>query len=97
VNPDEVVAMGAAIQAGLLASLDEELKDTAADRTETEGPVIVHLTPFSLGVGLVNDQYGVIIERNSTYPTEAKDVFTTTRDFQTAISFPVYEGEENVA
>jgi len=97
VNPDECVALGAAIQAGLLASLDEELKDTAADRTETEGPVIVHLTPFSLGVGLVNDQYGVIIERNSTYPTEAKDVFTTTRDFQTAISFPVYEGEENVA
>lgn len=97
VNPDECVALGAAIQSGLLASLDRELEDTAADRTETEGPVIVHLTPFSLGVGLVNDQYGVIIERNSTYPTEAKDVFTTTRDFQTAISFPVYEGEENVA
>jgi molecular chaperone DnaK len=97
VNPDECVALGAAIQSGLLASLDQELEDTAADRTETEGPVIVHLTPFSLGVGLVNDQYGVIIERNSTYPTEAKDVFTTTRDFQTAISFPVYEGEENVA
>jgi molecular chaperone DnaK len=97
VNPDECVALGAAIQSMILASLDKELQDTAADRTGTEGPVIVHLTPFSLGVGLVNDQYGVIIEKNATYPTEAKDQFTTTRDFQTAISFPVYEGEEAVA
>ncbi len=97
VNPDECVALGAAIQSMLLASLDDELEQTAADRTQTDGPVIVHLTPFSLGVGLVNDQYGVIIEKNSTYPTEAKDQFTTTRDFQTAISFPVYEGEEQVA
>ena len=97
INPDECVALGAAIQSMLLASLDEELEQTAADRTRTDGPVIVHLTPFSLGVGLVNDQYGVIIEKNSTYPTEAKDQFTTTRDFQTAISFPVYEGEEPVA
>ncbi len=97
VNPDECVALGAAIQSSLLASLDEEMELTAADRMQTDGPVIVHLTPFSLGVGLVNDQYGVIIEKNSTYPTEAKDQFTTTRDFQTAISFPVYEGEEPVA
>lgn len=97
INPDECVALGAAIQSMLLAQLDEELELSAADRIETEGPVVVHLTPFSLGVGLVNDQYGVLIERNSTYPTEAKDTFTTTRDFQTAISFPVYEGEEQVA
>jgi len=97
VNPDECVALGSAIQSSLLASLDDELEHTAADRMQTDGPVIVHLTPFSLGVGLVNDQYGVIIDKNSTYPTEAKDQFTTTRDFQTAISFPVYEGEEPVA
>jgi molecular chaperone DnaK len=97
VNPEECVALGAAIQSMLLASLDDELEQTAADRMQADGPVIVHLTPFSLGVGLVNDQYGVIIEKNSTYPTQAKDQFTTTRDFQTAISFPVYEGEEQVA
>lgn len=97
VNPDEVVAMGAAYQSSLLASLDEELEMSAADRMPTDTPVIVHLTPFSLGVGLVNDQFGVLIERNATYPTEAKDYFTTTRDFQTAISFPIYEGEEQVA
>ncbi len=97
VSPDECVAMGAAIQASILAPLDEELESTAADAVETEGPVIVHLTPFSLGVGLADDRFGVLIERNSTYPTEARDLFTTTRDFQTAISFPVYEGEEPVA
>ncbi|MFH1743668.1 MAG: Hsp70 family protein [bacterium] len=97
VSPDECVAMGAAIQASILAPLDEELESTAAESVETEGPVIVHLTPFSLGVGLADDRYGVLIERNSTYPTEARDLFTTTRDFQTAISFPVYEGEDSVA
>ena len=97
VSPDECVALGAAIQASILAPLDEELELTAADAVQTDGPVIVHLTPFSLGVGLADDRYGVLIERNSTYPTEARDLFTTTRDFQTAISFPVYEGEEPVA
>lgn len=97
VNPDEVVAMGAAYQSQLLASLDAELEMSAADRMPDDNPVIVHLTPFSLGVGLVGDQFGVLIERNSTYPTEAKDYFTTTRDFQTAISFPIYEGEEQIA
>ncbi|GMV67132.1 MAG: hypothetical protein AMXMBFR75_29260 [Candidatus Hinthialibacteria bacterium] len=89
--------MGAAYQSSLLASLDDELESSAADRVPSDTPVIVHLTPFSLGVGLVNDQYGILIERNSTYPTEAKDYFTTTRDFQNAISFPIYEGEEQVA
>jgi len=97
VNPDEVVALGAAYQSAILATLDDELEMSAADRMPSDSPVVVHLTPFSLGVGLVNDQYGVLIERNATYPTETKDYFTTTRDFQTAISFPIYEGEEPVA
>lgn len=95
VSPDECVAMGAAIQGSILAP------DLASEETgsaiNTDGPVIVHLTPFSLGVGLAEDRFGVLIERNSTYPTEAKDLFTTTRDFQDAISFPVYEGEESIA
>ena len=97
VNPEECVALGAAVQSSLIASLDEEMQLSAADRLPERGPVVVHLTPFSLGVGLVGDQYGVLVPKNSTYPTEAKDIFTTTRDFQTAISFPVYEGEEPVA
>jgi len=97
VSPDECVALGAAIQASILAPLDGKLEYTAADAVNKDGPVIVHLTPFSLGVGLADDRYGVLIERNSTYPTEARDLFTTTRDFQSAISFPIYEGEEMVA
>jgi molecular chaperone DnaK len=97
VSPDECVSLGAAIQASILAPLDDELQDSAADQVSTDGPVIVHLTPFSLGVGLSDDRYGVLIERNSTYPTEARDLFTTTRDFQSALSFPIYEGEEMVA
>jgi len=97
ISPDEVVAMGAAVQSLVLAPLGADIEDTLATRFGKEKPVIIHMTPFSLGVGLQNDQYAPIIERNSTYPTEAKDIFTTTRDFQEAISFPIYEGEEPIA
>ena len=97
ISPDEVVALGAAVQSLVLAPLGGDIEDTLAARYGKEKPVIIHMTPFSLGVGLQNDQFSVIIERNSTYPTEAKDIFTTTRDFQEAISFPIYEGEELVA
>lgn len=97
ISPEEVVAMGAAVQTLVLAPLGADIEDTLATRYGKEKPVIIHMTPFSLGVGLQNDQFGVIIERNSTYPTEAKDIFTTTRDFQEAISFPIYEGEEPIA
>lgn len=97
ISPEEVVALGAAVQTLVLAPLDGSIEDTLAARYGKEKPVIIHMTPFSLGVGLQNDQYAVIIERNSTYPTESKDVFTTTRDFQEAISFPIYEGEEPIA
>ncbi len=97
ISPEEVVAMGAAVQTLVLTPIEGEIEDTLATRYGMQKPVIIHMTPFSLGVGLLNDQYGVIIERNSTYPTEAKDIFTTTRDFQEAISFPIYEGEELVA
>jgi len=97
ISPEEVVAMGSAVQTLVLTPIEGEIEDTLATRYGMQKPVIIHMTPFSLGVGLLNDQYGVIIERNSTYPTEAKDIFTTTRDFQEAISFPIYEGEELVA
>ncbi|MCX7012210.1 MAG: Hsp70 family protein [Candidatus Sumerlaeota bacterium] len=97
ISPDEVVALGAAVQTLILSPLEGELEDTLAARYGKEAPVIIHMTPFNLGVGLQHDQMGVIIERNSTYPVEAKDIFTTTRDFQEAISFPIYEGQEPVA
>lgn len=98
ISPEEVVAMGAAVQTIVLAPLEGDLEDTYATHYQgKERPVIIHMTPFSLGVGLQSDQMGAIIERNSTYPTEAKDIFTTTRDFQEAISFPIYEGESGTA
>lgn len=97
ISPEEVVAIGAALQSLALTPLEGEIEDTLATRYGKEKPVIIHMTPFSLGVGLEHDQFSVIIERNSTYPTEAKDIFTTTRDFQEAISFPIYEGEEAIA
>ncbi|MGI8908346.1 MAG: molecular chaperone DnaK [Candidatus Sumerlaeaceae bacterium] len=97
ISPEEVVAMGAAVQSLVLAPLEGDIQDTLAARYGKEKPVIIHMTPFSLGVGLQSDQFAPIIERNSTYPTEAKDIFTTTRDFQEAISFPIYEGEELTA
>ncbi|MFH0794868.1 MAG: Hsp70 family protein [bacterium] len=97
ISPEEVVAMGAAVQTLVLSPIEGDIEDTLATRYGMEKPVIIHMTPFSLGVGLQNDQFAVIIERNSTYPTESKDIFTTTRDFQEAISFPIYEGEELIA
>jgi molecular chaperone DnaK len=97
ISPEEVVAMGAAVQSLVLAPLEGDIQDTLAARYGKEKPVIIHMTPFSLGVGLQSDQFAPIIERNSTYPTEAKDIFTTTRDFQEAISFPIYEGEDLTA
>ncbi|MCX6999368.1 MAG: Hsp70 family protein [Candidatus Sumerlaeota bacterium] len=97
ISPEEVVALGGAVQSLALAPIEGDIEDTLAARYGREKPVVIHMTPFSLGVGLEHDQYSVIIERNSTYPTEAKDIFTTTRDFQEAISFPIYEGEEQIA
>lgn len=97
ISPEEVVALGAAVQTMVLAPIEGELEGTLAAPYGKEKPVIIHMTPFSLGVGLQNDQFAPIIERNSTYPTEAKDIFTTTRDFQETISFPIYEGEGSVA
>ncbi|HNY26755.1 MAG TPA: Hsp70 family protein [Candidatus Sumerlaeota bacterium] len=97
ISPEEVVAMGAAVQTTVLTPLGHEVDSTLAAHYDREKMVVVHMTPFALGVGLENDQMGVIIDRNSTYPVEKKDIFTTTRDFQEAISFPIYEGESPLA
>jgi molecular chaperone DnaK len=99
ISPEEVVARGAAVQTMVLMPLEGDVEGNLATRygNMPKGPVIIHMTPFALGVGLQNDQFGPIIEKNSTYPTEGKDIFTTTKDFQEAISFPIYEGESGVA
>ncbi len=97
ISPEECVAMGAAVQTEVLAPLGGDIDDSLATHYNKEKMVVVHMTPFSLGVGLENDSLGSVIERNSTYPCEKKDIFTTTRDFQEIISFPIYEGESPVA
>lgn len=97
ISPDEVVALGAAVQSLVIKPLEGSDGQDLAARYGKDKPVIIHVTPFSLGVGLQQDQFSVIVDRNSTYPTEAKDIFTTSRDFQENISFPIYEGEKLTA
>jgi molecular chaperone DnaK len=80
VNADEVVAMGAAIQADILASQDESL-------------LLLDVTPLSLGIGTFDGQFASLIPRNSTVPTRKSHTFTTTRDDQTAVKIRVLQGE----
>ncbi len=84
VNPDEAVAMGAAIQGGVLMG---EFKDI----------VLIDVTPLSLGTGTQGDIFVRIINRNSTVPCKQTQQFTTVHDMQTSVSFEVYQGEREIA
>ncbi len=84
VNPDEAVAMGAAIQGGVLMG---EFKDI----------VLIDVTPLSLGTGTQGDIFARIIKRNSTVPCKQTQQFTTVHDMQTSVSFEVYQGEREIA
>ncbi len=84
VNPDEVVAVGAAIQASMLAE-------------DQEGPLLIDVTPLSLGIATYGGHFAKLIERNSTVPTERKEIFTTTRENQTAVKIRVLQGESEHA
>jgi len=79
-NPDEIVALGAAYCA--------EYKDEK---------IIVDVNPLSLGVGLVNDKYAILIPENTLLPTKKNDVFTTVKDLQKSVIFPIYQGERPLA
>jgi len=84
VNPDEVVAMGAAIQAGVLTG---EVKDV----------VLLDVTPLSLGIETAGGVFTKMIERNTTIPTSKSQIFTTYADNQTSVEIHVLQGERAMA
>src|SRR4051812_30826354 len=84
VNPDEVVAVGAAIQAGVLAG---DVKDV----------LLLDVTPLTLGIETKGGVMTKLIERNTTIPTRKAEVFSTAEDNQPSVEIPVLQGEREMA
>jgi molecular chaperone DnaK len=84
VNPDEVVALGAAVQAGII-------------KGEVDNVLLLDVTPLSLGIETLGGVFTRLIERNTTIPTKKSEIFSTAEDSQTAVDIHVLQGERPMA
>src|SRR5512144_3052980 len=84
VNPDEIVAMGAAVHSGIMGG-------------ELQEVVLLDVTPHDMGVKVAGDKMSVVIAANTSIPTRAKKIFATTEDNQTYVAIEIYQGENELA